>query len=95
MKKTWDNMFESELWYAGLEPCEFITKNMKSVNKSNIVLDVGWTAVVDCVSAGVCLARGDSRPLYNSSIEGQAADLDDVCGLDIDARPVFLSHHIR
>jgi hypothetical protein len=49
----------------------------------------GQTAVVDCVSAGICLARGDSRPLYNSSIEGQAADLDDVCGLEIDARPVF------
>ena len=41
MKKNWDNMFESELWYTGLEPCEFVTKNMKSAAKSNSVLDVG------------------------------------------------------
>jgi hypothetical protein len=45
------------------------------------------TGVVDCVSAGVCLARGDERALYNSLQESQAGPID-VCGLDIDVRPV-------
>lgn len=34
-------MFESELWYTGLVPLEFVTTNMESASKSNIVLDVG------------------------------------------------------
>ncbi|MFA9471618.1 MAG: hypothetical protein ACERNK_13690, partial [Deltaproteobacteria bacterium] len=48
----------------------------------------GQTAVVDCVSAGVCLARGDTQALYNSLEENQAA-ADSVCQLDINVRPVF------
>jgi hypothetical protein len=48
----------------------------------------GQTAVVDCVSPGVCLARGDTRALYNSEEEDQAAD-SGVCLIDILVRPVF------
>jgi hypothetical protein len=46
MKKNWDNMFESELWYTGLEPFELVTKNMKTAAKSNSVLDVGCRAMM-------------------------------------------------
>jgi hypothetical protein len=46
------------------------------------------TDTVDCVSPGVCLARGDTRALYNSLQESQAGPVD-VCGLDIEVRPVF------
>ena len=48
----------------------------------------GQTAEVDCVSPGVCLARGDTQALYNSLEENQAA-ADSVCQLDINVRPVF------
>jgi hypothetical protein len=48
----------------------------------------GQTAVVDCVSAGVCLARGDERALYNSLEEDEAGPTA-VCELDIDQRPAF------
>jgi hypothetical protein len=48
----------------------------------------GQTGEVDCVSTGVCLARGDDRALYNSLEESQAA-AEAVCNLDIGVRPVF------
>ena len=48
----------------------------------------GQTSVDDCVSAGVCLARGDNRALYNSLQENEAA-ADSVCDVDIALRPVF------
>jgi hypothetical protein len=41
----------------------------------------GQTGVVDCVSPGVCLARGNDRGLYNSLEESQSAP-SGVCGLD-------------
>ena len=48
----------------------------------------GQTAVVDPVSDGVSLARGDDRALYNSVTESGAGP-SGVCDLDIDMRPVF------
>jgi hypothetical protein len=46
------------------------------------------TDVVDEVSAGVWLARGDGRALYNSLQENEAAAAA-VCDIDIEVRPVF------
>lgn|GEM_PF-2080684 len=46
----------------------------------------GQTGAVDCVSAGVCLARADDRALYNSLQDGGAA-ASGVCELDIGMRP--------
>jgi hypothetical protein len=34
----------------------------------------GQTATVDCVSAGVCLARGDNRILFNSLVDSEPTD---------------------
>ena len=48
----------------------------------------GQTAVVDPVSDGVSLARGDARALYNSLLEDEAAVVG-VCDLDIGDRPPF------
>jgi hypothetical protein len=48
----------------------------------------GETDKVDCVSAGVCLARGDDRALYNSLQESQAAAKGE-CNKDIEVRDVF------
>ena len=46
----------------------------------------GQTGVVDKVSAGVWLARGDGRALYNSIVENEAAAFR-VCDVDIELRP--------
>jgi hypothetical protein len=46
------------------------------------------TGVVDKVSAGVWLARGDGRALYNSVVENEAAAFR-VCDIDIEMRPGF------
>ena len=45
----------------------------------------GQTGVTDCVSAGVCLARGDERGLYNSLEEGESAP-SGVCDLEVGMR---------
>jgi hypothetical protein len=47
----------------------------------------GETGTVDCVSVGVCLARGDKGPLYNSVSENEAGG--GLCRLNPDARPAF------
>lgn len=41
MKKTWDDIFESELWGTDLKPDQFVIENMESIAKSDAVLDVG------------------------------------------------------
>lgn len=46
----------------------------------------GETETVDCVSPGVCLARGDEQALYNS-LEENAAAPSGVCDLDVEMRP--------
>ncbi len=46
----------------------------------------GETSVVDCVSSGVCLARGDERGLYNSLEEDESA-LSGVCQFAVGMRP--------
>ncbi len=48
----------------------------------------GQTGVVDCVSPGVCLARGDERGLYNSEEEAQSAG-SGVCDVANGLRPVI------
>jgi len=48
----------------------------------------GQTSVVDCVSPGVCLARGDARAPYNSLQETQAAAMA-ICDLDLGLRPAI------
>ena len=47
----------------------------------------GQIGTVDCVSAGVCIARGDGGPLYNSVTESEAGG--GLCRLDIQDRPAF------
>jgi hypothetical protein len=47
----------------------------------------GETGTVDCVSAGVCLARGDKGPLYNSVLEEEAGG--GLCRLAPEDRPDF------
>ena len=47
----------------------------------------GQTDETDCVSADVCIARGDKGPLYNSLAENEAGG--GLCRLDLADRPAF------
>jgi hypothetical protein len=62
------------------------TSHRCECNPMEFTKPAGQTEVIDCVSDGVCLARGDDRGLYNSLEEDMSAS-SGVCDLEVAMRP--------